>query len=239
MATGYGCGKCDARFDERVAVCPKCGHVFAGPGKTFPIMLGARDESARYGPVPGRIPWSIVEPGRQRAMKNHSQTLERLAERGGLSPGELMCALEDRSLYPMPTREESGAYLRALLEPKRAEDMSSESNLNDWTRDMLIEEVVLLRMQRHGLLAERAALREAAAELAAWAQTEDSPCCVCGFSHEDGHHDTCPVTHARALLAPKKEPNPCECKSTTYDLNGVEFCSECDSPLIARTDTKS
>lgn len=66
--------------------------------KTFPIM-----DRNRYGLVDGRgavtrcdlakpvtsVPWSLVEPLRENCFRVHGQTLERLAERGGLSLAEL------------------------------------------------------------------------------------------------------------------------------------------------------
>ena len=54
--------------------------------RMFPIMDG-RD-----------IPWRAIEPHRAQAFKNHGQTLERLAERGGLSTEETMCTFEGRGL---------------------------------------------------------------------------------------------------------------------------------------------
>jgi len=42
------------------------------------------------------IPWSAIEPHRHQAEKNHYQTLERLAERGGLGWSEALAVLEDR-----------------------------------------------------------------------------------------------------------------------------------------------
>lgn len=45
------------------------------------------------------VPWDFVEPARAQAMRNHSQTLELLAARGGLSFYELLCALEGRGLW--------------------------------------------------------------------------------------------------------------------------------------------
>jgi hypothetical protein len=42
--------------------------------------------------VPRVIPWETVEQWRATAERNHAQTLERLDERGGLSPAELWCA---------------------------------------------------------------------------------------------------------------------------------------------------
>jgi hypothetical protein len=54
--------------------------------RTFPILHG-------WGSLPKQVPWSFVEPGRAQAERNHYQTLERLAERGGLSPSELVAVL--------------------------------------------------------------------------------------------------------------------------------------------------
>lgn len=61
--------------------------------KLFPILT-------QQGPYAGRtrtlVPWEWVEPHWAQAKKNHGQTLERLAERGGLSISELAAVLEDR-----------------------------------------------------------------------------------------------------------------------------------------------
>lgn len=45
------------------------------------------------------IPWHLIAPHEAQAQRNHGQTLERLAQRGGLDPIEAMCVLEDRE-YP-------------------------------------------------------------------------------------------------------------------------------------------
>lgn len=50
-------------------------------------------------PILGRkdvVPFAVIEPHREQAMKNHGQTLERLAERGGLDYDEMLSVLEDR-----------------------------------------------------------------------------------------------------------------------------------------------
>ena len=57
------------------------------------------------------IPWNAIESHRTQAYKNHNQTIERLAERGGLSWGELLAVLEDRSWRPMT---EAAAKFRVL-----------------------------------------------------------------------------------------------------------------------------
>lgn len=49
------------------------------------------------------IPWSLIAPHEAQAQRNHDQSLKRLAERGGLSPGEALCTLGDRSLRELMT----------------------------------------------------------------------------------------------------------------------------------------
>lgn len=48
------------------------------------------------------IPWSLIAPHEEQAERNHRQSLERLAERGGLSPCEAVAVLEDRPWRAMP-----------------------------------------------------------------------------------------------------------------------------------------
>lgn len=66
--------------------------------KKFPVMTTPRREGAF-------ISWEIIEPHREQAHRNHGQTLERLAERGGLGPEELVAVLEDRLWHPMDYKE--------------------------------------------------------------------------------------------------------------------------------------
>lgn len=47
---------------------------------------------------PAYVAFSIVEPHETQAWRNHSQTLTRLSERGGLDPAELVAVLEDRPI---------------------------------------------------------------------------------------------------------------------------------------------
>jgi hypothetical protein len=51
-------------------------------GRRFPIMGGPS------------VPWELVAPYEVQAKQNHDQTLERLAERGGLAPNELWCVVK-------------------------------------------------------------------------------------------------------------------------------------------------
>ncbi len=42
------------------------------------------------------IPWGMIAPHEDQARKNHGQSLQRLNERGGLSPAEAVAVLEGR-----------------------------------------------------------------------------------------------------------------------------------------------
>lgn len=60
------------------------------------------------------IPWSLIAPHAEWAWHNHRQTLERLAERGGLSPCEAVAVLEGRPWRAMPPGA-AVARLRELI----------------------------------------------------------------------------------------------------------------------------
>lgn len=55
------------------------------------------------------IPWSLIAPHEQQAEKNHSQSLRRLAERGGLSACEALAVLENRDWRAIPRVEAHAA----------------------------------------------------------------------------------------------------------------------------------
>lgn len=70
----------------------------------FPIMHSAM------------IPWEVLEPHEQQAIINHGQTLQRLAERGGLSWGEAAAILDDRKIEKkdMDERKSRDFVLKAI-----------------------------------------------------------------------------------------------------------------------------
>lgn len=75
--------------------------------KTMPILISNDDERAAWTAldVPLSVPWEMVSPHEKQADENHSQTLARLAERGGLAPCELIAVLEDRDWRRMTLAE--------------------------------------------------------------------------------------------------------------------------------------
>ena len=79
----------------------------------FPVLI-YRFERHVYPEPPPDVPWALVARHVVQAQRNHSQTLERLAERGGLGPSELVAVIEDRPWTPMAP-EKAMARLRELV----------------------------------------------------------------------------------------------------------------------------
>jgi hypothetical protein len=103
------------------------GRVGGTAERQFRVLRGqSRVPRAERDLWPATLPWSLVEPWRAQAERNHSQTLERLNERGGLAPEELWLAAHGLSLRDLHKTTESaaGAWLRSLIrdEPEARSD---------------------------------------------------------------------------------------------------------------------
>ncbi len=57
--------------------------------RRFPIMDA---------PTLSSVPWALIEPHEAQVQSNHDQSLTRLAERGGLTACEMLCAIQGRSI---------------------------------------------------------------------------------------------------------------------------------------------
>ena len=55
------------------------------------------------------IPWDLIAKHETQAQRNHSQTLARLAERGGLSAGEAVAVMTGKSWSEIP-RDEAACH---------------------------------------------------------------------------------------------------------------------------------
>ena len=77
----------------------------------------------KYFPIMGfhGIPWEMLAPHARQAMANHDQTLERLAERGGLDPYEAICILEDRKIVRGEARQRGDDNIKNDLRSKVAD----------------------------------------------------------------------------------------------------------------------
>ncbi len=86
----------------------------------FPVLWphgdAKRREMERLG-APKDVPFALVAGCEAQAQRNHGQTLQRLAERGGLSLTELCAVLDGRSWLPWSPTPESEliAFIHARI----------------------------------------------------------------------------------------------------------------------------
>lgn len=83
--------------------------------KKFPIM---KNKGKEY------IPYDVIKPHEDQALKNHGQTLDRLAERGGLSWAEAYAVLTDSKI---PFCDE---YISDEFYEKKVKEIVSNTKLN-------------------------------------------------------------------------------------------------------------
>lgn len=87
----------------------------------FPIMPLGRCSSKS-------IPWEIIAPHETQALKNHGQTLKRLAERGGLGWQEALAVLEDKRWKEVAQIEEHEAEKRVVEIVKNFESRRNDES---------------------------------------------------------------------------------------------------------------
>lgn len=72
----------------------------------FPVLISWQEPKMRNGERRKvSVPWAFIAPHARQARANHGQTLERLAERGGLSFCEMLAVVEDRNWCADPHAE--------------------------------------------------------------------------------------------------------------------------------------
>jgi hypothetical protein len=77
------------------------------------------------------LPWPMVEAHERQAQRNHSQSVARLAERGGLAPCEACAVLEDREWHSMPLAV-AHAQLKELFSAWQREQNNPRDVLRDF-----------------------------------------------------------------------------------------------------------
>lgn len=75
--------------------------------KRFPVLNQQNCRPSERKTMPRDVPWEFVERFREQAEENHGQTLERLAERGGLTPEEMWLAAHGHRLFRLKLDEQS------------------------------------------------------------------------------------------------------------------------------------
>jgi len=80
--------------------------------RKFPLLRSYRQRTAS--PQRQYIPWAMLAPHEDQAQQNHGQSLERLAERGGLAPEEACDVLLGRHWGTTPEKG-ADAMLESLV----------------------------------------------------------------------------------------------------------------------------
>jgi hypothetical protein len=79
----------------------------------YPILTGQTAEAyearRNHTLYPRSVPWDLVKDHEAQAQSNHTQSLEHLAGRGGLSPKELWCVVHDTKFYDAKDMTEAKA----------------------------------------------------------------------------------------------------------------------------------
>ena len=66
--------------------------------RQFPVLFqchSLQQERKLRAAMPPSVPWALVAEHEAQCQRNHQQSVQRLAKRGGLSPAELLCVLRD------------------------------------------------------------------------------------------------------------------------------------------------
>ena len=88
--------------------------------RRFPVLNQQSFRLSERKTMPRSVPWAFVEQFRHQAEQNHGQSLERLAERGGLAPEEMWIAAHGHRLFRVKVDEQAAIdwLYEAIGEPK-------------------------------------------------------------------------------------------------------------------------
>lgn len=101
--------------------------------KQFPILLDY--------PLPARnrrrltIPWEMIAPHEAQAKRNHDQTLERLAYRGGLSPREAVAVIQGVPFRDVPEGDAEERLEQLVKAFESAEKGTPKHTPGPWTAE--------------------------------------------------------------------------------------------------------
>jgi hypothetical protein len=115
--------------------------------KMFPIQDGPR------------VPWEVMAPHEAQCVKNHSQSLERIAERGGFGAGEAWLVVNGLPLFPRdPQLDWDWKELK-----KKWNEYAERVNLHydelEKSREQLKEDIVAMSKAEERILLLEAVMR--------------------------------------------------------------------------------
>lgn len=109
------------------------------PERRFPIMHDTEIKS---------VPWEVMQPHELQTLRNHSQSLERLASRGGVTPEEAVAIIEGRPWKRMPFTEARDMLMGYVAKTRDPRLRPAEPT--DIKRDPIREALELVRNMRDG-----------------------------------------------------------------------------------------
>ena len=110
--------------------------------KQFPVLYHKR----RYTDPDRRrtVPWEILTPFEENAERFHGQSLQRLSERGGLGPGEMIAIIRnDKKWWNLDEEEASWHELERLVEEHEGPPKATELEWLRWFYDNAVVELVI------------------------------------------------------------------------------------------------
>lgn len=136
-------GEVKALYEANASLAPAAIELEKLKARRFPIMGGPS------------VLWSFVEPHERTAQTNHRQSLQRLAERGGLDPSELWCLVHDAAwdarVDPTAARAWLAEVVRLETASAREEELRKLLNraLSRWGDAIRCIEIMSKELSEH------------------------------------------------------------------------------------------
>lgn len=145
--------------------------------RRFPVM----HHRNRFPEAPGFIPWSVIEHHEACAQQNHRQSLDGLAQRGGLDPTEALAVMTNQSVVDLLRQKLPDAEVVAKLK----EAITKQSSLPIGNAEDSLYQGMLDLLDCSSCDAN---------------VFVDGQCIFCAGSLTEGHDESCEWRSARAAL---------------------------------------
>ena len=149
--------------------------------KQFPVHPESRSQFAS---LPESFPWSLIEPYEARAQQYHRQSLERLAEAGGLTCGEIYAVVAGKRENEL--KEIPDVWFAAWLLDWVRQSAACDQPADRWEQEVFLLSAIQ-SMRKHGTFTAKGILtlcrlcfEEGAVHGHRSAVDESVKCGVCG-----------------------------------------------------------
>ena len=221
----------DAAIADRTAYADRYGAELRA---TVERLTRERDEaqaSRRRFPIMGgpSIPWRVIAPHEAQARINHDQSLERLAQRGGLSPMEAHFVLADQRWRGVVTLDEA-PWLAEMNAINAADDQQAKDLA---TARQQLEEVKAERDTAISVAESNAAERDRAGEQVARLTNLNND----ADRFEDVLRDECKTymdERDAAILQVSRLTEAIRAEATCHEKHAADWGATADNPCLGR-----